>query len=72
MPMDKNFVQNKISAFWHENFYIAYLEVPNTNSKEILKKKKLSSILNKNTTSLYQPRIFSKIKYHSFCLKTCT
>ena len=31
----KNFVQNKISAFQPKKFYISFLEVPNTNSKEI-------------------------------------
>ena len=49
----KNFVQNKISAFQPKKFYISFLEVPNTNSKEILREKKqnktkLSLILDEN------------------------
>ena len=48
----KNFVQNKISAFQPKKFNISFLEVPNTNSKEIswkTKKKKKKKNKNKQT-----------------------
>ena len=46
----KNFVQNKISAFQPKKFNISFLEVPNTNSKEISwKTKKKKKTTNKQT-----------------------
>ena len=40
MPPAKNFVYNKMFAFLLKNLFFAFLEVPDTNSKEILWEKK--------------------------------
>ena len=53
MPPANNFVYNKMFAFLLKNLFFAFLEVPNTNSKEILREKKknktkLSLILDEN------------------------
>ena len=46
----KNFVQNKISAFQPKKFNISFLEVPNTNSKEISWKTKTKTKKTKTKT----------------------
>ena len=81
----KNFVQNKISAFQPKKFNISFLEVPNTNSKEISwktkkKKKKTKTNKQKKTGFNFGPKCqqlvlannFVQNKNHSFSLKTCT
>jgi len=47
----KNFVRNKMSAFLLANLYIAYLEVQDTNNKEILRKNKLFYFWTKMTSA---------------------
>ena len=46
MPPANNFVYNKMFAFLLKNLFFAFLEVPDTNRKEILWEKK------KNKTKL--------------------
>ena len=52
MPPAKNFVYNKMFAFLLKNLFFAFLEVPDTNSKEILWEKKNKKTKKKNKTKL--------------------